>query len=71
MPDPRTGERVCACVVPADPSDAPSLAELVAHLIRHEVSCRKLPERLEIVAELPMTASGKVQKRLLRARLGR
>jgi cyclohexanecarboxylate-CoA ligase len=69
VPDARTGERACACVVPVDPSNPPSLAELATHLVQHEVSRRKLPERLEIVDELPTTASGKVQKHLLRARL--
>ncbi|MGH7893659.1 MAG: AMP-binding protein, partial [Candidatus Binatia bacterium] len=62
VPDARTGERACACVVPVDPSNPPSLAELATHLVQHEVSRRKLPERLEIVDELPTTASGKVQK---------
>jgi cyclohexanecarboxylate-CoA ligase len=68
-PDATVGERACACVVPVDPSDAPSLAELVDFLGRHELSRRKFPERLEILAELPTTASGKVQKHLLRAAL--
>jgi cyclohexanecarboxylate-CoA ligase len=67
--DARVGERACACVVPAHPADPPSLAELTTFLTRHEVSRRKLPERLEIMSELPMTASGKVQKHVLRARI--
>jgi cyclohexanecarboxylate-CoA ligase len=67
--DTAVGERACACVVPVDPAAPPTLAELTAFLVRHELSRRKLPERLAIVEELPTTASGKVQKHLLRARL--
>jgi cyclohexanecarboxylate-CoA ligase len=31
----------------------------------------KVPERLEVVGELPMTATGKIQKHLLRADIAR
>ena len=58
VPDPRTGERVCAVVVPADPSRPPSLDELVRFLEARELSRRKLPERLELVDTLP--SSGRV-----------
>jgi cyclohexanecarboxylate-CoA ligase len=69
--DDRLGERVCAVVVPVDRSAPPSLDALVGFLAERELSRRKLPERLEIVDELPTTASGKVQKHLLRAALER
>jgi cyclohexanecarboxylate-CoA ligase len=69
FPDRALGERVCAVVVPSDPAAPPSLAELVRFLEAREISRRKLPERLELVPELPTTASGKVQKHLLRQRL--
>jgi cyclohexanecarboxylate-CoA ligase len=71
MPDARLGERACAFVVPADPAAPPTLAELVAFLEGREISRRKLPERLEVVADLPLTASGKVQKHVLRERLAK
>jgi len=71
MADARLGERACAFVVPADPSAPPTLGELVAFLESRELSRRKLPERLEIVSDLPVTASGKVQKHVLRERLAR
>lgn len=71
MPDPALGERVCAFVVPANSDAPPCLAELVRFLEAHEISRRKLPERLEIVEELPVTASGKIQKHLLRERIAR
>ena len=31
------------------------------------MATQKLPERLEVVTEMPMTATGKVQKHVLRA----
>jgi cyclohexanecarboxylate-CoA ligase len=69
--DAAVGERACACVVPVDASAPPTLEELTAFLTGHEISRRKLPERLAILTELPMTASGKVQKHLLQAQLAR
>ena len=69
VPDPAVGERVCAVVVPVRPDDPPALAELVRFLEGKELSRRKLPERLVLVDVLPMTASGKVLKHVLRARL--
>jgi cyclohexanecarboxylate-CoA ligase len=71
MPDARLGQRACAFVVPADANDPPALPELVRFLETHELSRRKLPERLEVVSELPVTASGKVQKHVLRERIAR
>ena len=69
--DAAVGERACACVVPMDASSPPTLDELTALLAGHEISRRKLPERLAIMTELPMTASGKVQKHVLQAKLAK
>jgi cyclohexanecarboxylate-CoA ligase len=69
VPDARTGERACACVVASDPAAPPSLEELGEFLLERGLSRRKLPEQLDLVDELPMTASGKVKKHELRARL--
>jgi cyclohexanecarboxylate-CoA ligase len=71
VPDAAVGERACACVVPADPAAPPTLAELAAFLVDLEVSRRKLPEALVVLPELPTTASGKVQKHLLKAALAK
>ncbi|HEY8217534.1 MAG TPA: AMP-binding protein [Acidimicrobiia bacterium] len=68
LPDDRTGERVCAVLVPRAGSQPPTLTELCAYLVAEQVSRRKLPEQLEIVSALPMTASGKVNKHALRSR---
>jgi cyclohexanecarboxylate-CoA ligase len=70
MPDPRLGERACAFVVPRS-GEAPTLAELVAFLESRQLARHKLPERLELVTEFPMTPSGKVQKYKLRETVAR
>ncbi|MBI4191890.1 MAG: AMP-binding protein, partial [Betaproteobacteria bacterium] len=65
LPDPELGER--ACVVAAlRPGHRLALNELVDFLRTHEISTYKLPERLEIVDELPVTAIGKIDRRNLR-----
>jgi cyclohexanecarboxylate-CoA ligase len=69
IPDPRTGERVCAVVVPAD-VDAVSLESLVQHCRSQGLSRYKHPERLVIVDALPRNQFGKVIKKDLRQALG-
>jgi cyclohexanecarboxylate-CoA ligase len=68
MPDPRLGERACAFVIPK-PGASLTLAEVVAYLESRQIARQKFPERLEVVAEFPMTPSGKVQKFRLRQRI--
>jgi acyl-CoA synthetase (AMP-forming)/AMP-acid ligase II len=70
LPDPRTGERACA-VVTLRAGALLSLAELAAFLRAGGVAAQKLPEQLEVVAELPRTDSGKVHRAALRARYDR
>src|SRR3546814_12673012 len=53
VPDDRTGERVCAVVVPADPAAPPSLPDLATWAREQGIMTQKLPERLEIVDVLP------------------
>ncbi|QJY50024.1 AMP-binding protein [Pseudonocardia broussonetiae] len=65
MPDPVLVERICAYVVPEDDA-AVELADLVAFLRGRRIANQKLPERLEVVTEMPRTASGKIQKFRLR-----
>ena len=65
MPDARLVERMCAFVIPRA-GQTLSLDELVRYLEGKQLARHKLPERLEIVAEFPMTPSGKVQKYKLR-----
>jgi acyl-CoA synthetase (AMP-forming)/AMP-acid ligase II len=66
-PDERLGERACAVVVPR-PGSAPTLADINEFLKGRRISMQKLPEMLLLVDELPLTATGKVQKFLLRDR---
>lgn len=68
LADTRTGERVCAVVVPTDPGHPPGLAELCTYLLAAGLSNRKLPEQLEIVSQLPRNAMAKVLKSELRRR---
>lgn len=44
----------------------PTLEDLARFLMRRQLAKQKLPERLELVEELPKTQSGKVQKFRLR-----
>jgi cyclohexanecarboxylate-CoA ligase len=67
MPDERLGERGCLFVV-LQPGAALTFDEMVTHLVRHNVARNYFPERLEIIPELPRTASGKIQKYVLRER---
>ncbi|RZT86723.1 cyclohexanecarboxylate-CoA ligase/acyl-CoA synthetase [Pseudonocardia sediminis] len=65
-PDERMGERACAVVVPADGA-TPTLEELTGFLrTERRISPQKLPEKLVLVDQMPMTATGKVQKFRLR-----
>jgi cyclohexanecarboxylate-CoA ligase len=66
-PDERLGERGCAIVVPA--GAPPTLRDLTDHLAEAGMAKQFWPERLEIVDQLPRTASGKIQKYLLRSQL--
>jgi cyclohexanecarboxylate-CoA ligase len=67
MPDPRLGERACAFVVLRSGMHL-DFAGMQHYLDACQVAKHYWPERLEIVAELPRTPSGKVQKYLLRER---
>jgi acyl-CoA synthetase (AMP-forming)/AMP-acid ligase II len=64
LPDPRLGERVCACIVPR-PGESVDLAEMVGFL-RDKIATYKLPEFLHLLDRLPRTPTGKVQKGPLR-----
>lgn len=68
MPDPRLGERMCAYVV-LQPASTLTLAELVAFLTAREIARFKLPERLELVDEFPVSTFGKVSKKVLAERI--
>jgi 2,3-dihydroxybenzoate---[aryl-carrier protein] ligase len=63
IPDRHVGERVCAYVVPA--GDPPTLFALRKALHERGVADYKLPDRVEVVDDLPLTGLGKVDKKIL------
>jgi cyclohexanecarboxylate-CoA ligase len=65
MPDPRLGERACAFVT-LKPGESLTFQAMCDFLRGKRISPSYLPERLECLPELPTTASGKVQKFVLR-----
>jgi len=64
MPDPHLGEKMCACVVPKKGRSL-DLPELVEFLKGKEIAKFKLPERLEILTDFPVSTFGKVSKKAL------
>ena len=68
LADDRLGERMCACVV-LHRDQVLDFATMVERLRTAGLATYKLPERLEVLASLPTTASGKVQKHEIVRRL--
>jgi 2,3-dihydroxybenzoate-AMP ligase len=68
MPDPVLGERMCAFVI-ARPGRALTLPELTAFLTEKGLAKFKLPERLELTGDLPLSKFGKVAKNVLTKRI--
>lgn len=60
VPDPDLGERLCACVVAQPGAPTPQLGELTGFLTSRGLEPWKLPERLMVLPELPLGATGKV-----------
>jgi cyclohexanecarboxylate-CoA ligase len=71
VPDAERGEMVTAvCVAKPAASAALTLAGIAQFLEQAGFARQKTPERLEIVAAMPMTAAGKIRKDELRTRFG-
>jgi cyclohexanecarboxylate-CoA ligase len=68
VPDDRLGERVGCFLVTREGRPAPTVEELRSYLTGHGVAIQKTPEVVIGVDSLPMTATGKVQKHVLRDR---
>ena len=66
-PAPTIGEIGVAFVEPVDPADPPTLDE-VRTFVRDRLADYKAPDRLEVVAELPMTSMLKIDKTALQTR---
>lgn len=71
MPDKRLGERICAFIVPAPGTETVTKADITSYLKDHHVQKRLWPEQIEIIEEIPRTATGKVRKNLLQQELAR
>ncbi|MEV6418484.1 AMP-binding protein [Streptomyces sp. NPDC051662] len=67
VPDEKYGEEILACVIPRDPAAPPALEDIVSYC-RERLAHYKIPRRVEILSEFPMTVSGKVRKIELRRR---
>ena len=62
IPDPILGERMCACIILRH-RGVLTLEQLVAFLMDEEIAKHKLPERLEIMDDFPLSPFGKVSKK--------
>lgn len=69
-PDPDLGERICAYVI-LRPGYSLAFQELSSFLMDKQIAKFKLPERLEVVSEFPLTNIGKVFKKDLREDIAR
>jgi non-ribosomal peptide synthetase component E (peptide arylation enzyme) len=68
LPDARLGERSCACVV-LEGASRLDFATMIDRLRATGLATYKLPEQLEVIDEIPRTASGKIQKHVLVSQL--
>ncbi len=66
VPHPVLGEQACAWIQPAPGAEAPDLAALCAYLLEHRIARNKLPEKLAVVDEFPMTPTRKIVKSRLK-----
>lgn len=66
MPDEVLGERVCAYLVLEGAAESPTVASLGKFLTGQGLARYKLPERIEVVSEFPLSNVGKVSKKDLR-----
>ena len=70
VPDPRTGERVCAIVRLDEGVDGITVQDLAEYCIGVGLAKQKIPERVEVVDEIPRNPMGKIRKQELRDRYG-
>ncbi len=66
LPDPDSGERVCAIVQTAVGEEPITFDEMVGHLKEQGLMTQKLPEQLEVIDVIPRNPAGKVLKHVLR-----
>ena len=66
MPDRYLGERACAFIISRPGAQSPDVASLGQFLISQGLAKFKLPERIETIAEFPVTRVGKIDKVTMR-----
>ncbi|MBN1830632.1 MAG: AMP-binding protein [Deltaproteobacteria bacterium] len=66
MPDPLMGERVCAYIQPKAGTQ-PTFEEIIDFLKEKKASVLQLPERIEFIQDMPLTAVDKIDKKALQA----
>lgn len=69
LPDEKWGERVVALIMPSDGAK-PTQDEIIAHC-RKYIAGYKVPKEVRLVDAFPMTATGKVLKRVVRDELSK
>jgi 2,3-dihydroxybenzoate-AMP ligase len=65
MPDEVFGEKACAFILPKS-GETIAFEEIIAFLKQQHIAKFKLPERMEIVNEFPLSPAGKILRRSLR-----
>ena len=70
MPHERLGEGVCAYIIPEVENCGLDLAAVALFADTAGMAKQKIPQHIELVKDLPRTASGKVRKDVLRGRIG-
>ncbi|ARN75648.1 AMP-binding protein [Oceanicoccus sagamiensis] len=66
MPHERLGEGVCAYLILEQAEASLELSEVAAFADSASLAKQKIPQHIQVVADLPRTASGKVRKDVLR-----
>jgi cyclohexanecarboxylate-CoA ligase len=66
MPDAVLGEKACAFVTVKPGAEQPTLEELIRYLMEKRIAKNKLPERLVVIPEMPLTPTRKIIKGKLR-----
>src|SRR3546814_12109775 len=69
VPDKRLGERCHALIVPRTPEQQLSLKDVTDHLAKLGVTKQYWPEFLSLTQDFPRTASGKIQRFVIREAL--
>ena len=66
IPDPSSGERVCAVIQTAEGAEPVTFDSMIEHLKSEGLMTQKLPEQMEIIDVVPRNPAGKILKHVLR-----